>query len=187
MKKTKLKHEFYDSLNDESDEQLNEAEPSFKLKLIDVAIKEYEELLNNIDLDINHIITKLSEIQKYIITLEIIITGLETELLNEQDPRKKVYLSKTLLIYIEKITIIQDSYHRFLSLKQNYRSEQNRIITNKTKLRIDVEIKSKEENIGQLASMTQLIKIFKGIYNNKPDQYINEIKEELDQDEYSMD
>lgn len=118
---------------------------------------DYNNIKTIIDNDVNHILIKLSEIQKHITTIDTIISSLETQLINEQDFRKKAYISKTISSYISQTAQLQEVYQKFLTIKYNYTAELNRLATNKHSLLI----KSKEESGSSILSVTKLLNIFK--------------------------
>lgn len=115
--------------------------------------KEFDNLEDNLKLDITHIDHRMSDIQQYITTLDTQLNNLQILIQNQKDPATKSGMYKIYNNTLEIIAKFQQIYQTFFQTKHNYRREHDDLICKKLRL-VNIDIKRAED--GELTPTTLL-------------------------------
>ncbi|MEM4385284.1 MAG: hypothetical protein QXD03_01915 [Candidatus Anstonellales archaeon] len=148
----------------------------FELDL-DKMYNEFDGVISVMQDDIDHINSKLIEINKYITMINAVNKRLEQEYVNETDPKTRSIIFKNIKSNIDQICALEEVYNKYLSIKQNYRHDQSMVVLHKNRLLSDIFIK--RESIEK--SSFSVAELFKNI------SALSESKIEIDSEEYKLD
>lgn len=130
----------------------------------------------NLDLDINHIDTRLGSIQQYISGIDTQLTNIRNNIKTETDAGRKGRLYQVLNDCLKLASEFQSVYLKALDIKSGYRKEQNNLTLRKTKFH-EIELKKQQEDDASGLNTSQLVEMV-----NRMNNQINDIRQEADAD-----
>lgn len=173
-------NDLFDPITEDTEDDENFDELSVEAK-IELNLKDNFTALTN---DVNHVDTRLADIQTRIVDLDSAIIGIKNIIKQEKDQKRKFELYKTMNYTTDLVIQLQDIYQKYLTIKLNYRKEQDHLSLNKIRL-LEVDLKRVDNKIDGALTPSMLVSMVKSLSGvnqaeNKLVESINELEEDPD-------
>jgi D-mannonate dehydratase len=134
----------------------------------------------NLEIDIQNIDTRLRNLNIHIGNIETNLQQLNNLLKNETDIKKKIDMNKQISYYLELIAKLEEVYQKYLTVKFNYRKEQDSLLINKIRV-LEVDLRKIEKDAESL-SASGLMNIFKTFINHGDNTILQKVEDQLEDD-----
>ena len=166
-----------------------------EIKIEDQIKSEYNELEDSMRADISHLDLKIADIETHIQSINIQIKQIETRMVRETDPVKKLNLNKAFSYLIRIYAELVSASHGFFSSKLSYRKNQEMALRNKLRL-VHIDIPKISHDIVEDLTIPKLVKMINSLKNvidsndKKPslieNDMVNKIKSIDNNEKYSL-